>query len=114
VASAQQPVAGGSIAPPITGPVSASNVPANAAGAPVVALPTFNPSSTPAANVAAPMTVPEAAEPPVADASPPPSLGPDEPDERVTAFVESIRVMGIRSSGTESRVLMNERVYRVN
>jgi hypothetical protein len=36
------------------------------------------------------------------------------PNERIVAFVEAIRVTGIRSSGTESRVLMNERVYRVN
>jgi hypothetical protein len=39
---------------------------------------------------------------------------PAGPDERVTTFVEAIRVTGIRSSGAESRVLMNERVYRVN
>ena len=37
-----------------------------------------------------------------------------KPDERVHAFVDSIRVMGIRSSGDESRVLMNDRVFRVN
>jgi hypothetical protein len=41
-------------------------------------------------------------------------LAPDAPDERVTAFVDAVRVTGIRSSGAESRVLMNERVYRVN
>ena len=43
-----------------------------------------------------------------------PTLAPDAPDERVAAFVEAVRVTGIRSSGAESRVLMNERVYRVN
>jgi hypothetical protein len=36
------------------------------------------------------------------------------PDERVAAFVDAVRVTGIRSSGNDSRVLMNERVYRVN
>ena len=46
--------------------------------------------------------------------APAPSLAPDTPDERITAFVDSVRVTGIRSSGAESRVLMNERVYRVN
>jgi hypothetical protein len=35
-------------------------------------------------------------------------------DERVYAFIETIRVTGIRSSGDDSRVLMNNRVYRVN
>jgi hypothetical protein len=49
-----------------------------------------------------------------AAAEPVPNLAPDAPDDRVTAFVESVRVTGIRSSGSESRVLMNERVYRVN
>ena len=39
---------------------------------------------------------------------------PAKPDDRVTAFVEGVKVTGIRSSGSESRVLMNERVYRVN
>ncbi len=37
-----------------------------------------------------------------------------KPDEQVVVFVESIKVAGVRSSGNESRVLMNERVYRVN
>jgi hypothetical protein len=44
----------------------------------------------------------------------PPPADPKAPDERIAAFVDSIRVTGIRSSGAESRVLMNERVYRVN
>lgn len=35
-------------------------------------------------------------------------------DERVSLFVDAIRVAGIRSSGNESRVLMNDRVFRVN
>ena len=39
---------------------------------------------------------------------------PKGPDERVAAFVDAVRVTGIRSSGADSRVLMNERVYRVN
>jgi hypothetical protein len=46
----------------------------------------------------------------------PPASPPAPPvrDERVAAFVEAVRVTGIRSSGNESRVLMNDRVYRVN
>lgn len=35
-------------------------------------------------------------------------------DPRVHAFVDAIRVTGIRSSGNESKVLMNDRVFRVN
>jgi hypothetical protein len=49
----------------------------------------------------------------VAAATPPPAPT-AKPDERVHAFVDSIRVSGIRSSGGESRVLMNDRVFRVN
>jgi hypothetical protein len=63
---------------------------------------TSPPATAPAAPAAAPVVQ-----------SPPP-LDPTAPDERVAAFVETIRVTGIRSSGAESRVLMNERVYRVN
>lgn len=41
-------------------------------------------------------------------------MAPASPNERIAAFVEAIKVTGIRSSGAESRVLMNDRVYRVN
>ncbi len=34
--------------------------------------------------------------------------------EQVQAFVDAVRVTGIRSSGADSKVLMNDRVYRVN
>ncbi|MFM1852438.1 MAG: hypothetical protein RIS54_2122 [Verrucomicrobiota bacterium] len=35
-------------------------------------------------------------------------------DERVYAFIDELQVMGVRSSGTGSKVLMKDRVYRVN
>jgi hypothetical protein len=35
-------------------------------------------------------------------------------DPRIIAFVDAIRVTGIRSSGSESKVLMNDKVFRVN
>jgi hypothetical protein len=35
-------------------------------------------------------------------------------DPRIMDFVDAIRVAGVRSSGAESKVLMNDRVYRVN
>jgi len=44
----------------------------------------------------------------------PTPTAPPKHDERVNQFVDAIRVAGIRSSGTESRVLMNDRVFRVN
>ncbi|MEO6244304.1 MAG: hypothetical protein ABIQ12_02610 [Opitutaceae bacterium] len=40
--------------------------------------------------------------------------GPPKPDEQTLRYVEAIKVAGVRSSGNESRVLMNERVYRVS
>jgi len=35
-------------------------------------------------------------------------------DLRILTFIDAIRVAGIRSSGAESKVLMNDRVYRLN
>ncbi len=55
--------------------------------------------ATPAAS-AAPLAIP-----PVADLT---------LSEQVQAFVDAVRVTGIRSSGADSKVLMNDRVYRVN
>lgn len=36
------------------------------------------------------------------------------PDVRAQQFVDALRVTGIRASGDDSKVLMNDRVYRVN
>jgi len=66
-------------------------------------------------------TIPEA----MANAAPPgqlsialPTASPDTPsasrDESIYAFIDKIKVTGIRSSGADSKVLMNARVYRVN
>ena len=61
----------------------------------------------------APAAAPQA-EPAPAPVTPAPVAGPAKADERIARFVEAIKVTGIRSSGAESRVLMNDRVYRVN
>lgn len=37
-----------------------------------------------------------------------------QPDPRIQAFIDTIKVAGIRSSGTDSKVLMNDKVFRVN
>ena len=47
-------------------------------------------------------------------AIPPISPAARQPELHIQLFVDAIRVMGIRSSGGESKVLMNDRVYRVN
>jgi len=62
-------------------------------------------------------TAPIASSPGPTSASPAasaPASNTAAPDERVASFVEAVRVTGIRSFGNESRVLMNERVFRVN
>ena len=103
--------------------------PATASAAPVVqvAPPPIVPTAPPALPLTAspPVTVAPAASPPpspaavdttaTAPASPVPAPAAlVKTDERVHAFVDAIRVAGIRSSGTDSRVLMNDRVFRVN
>jgi|UniRef100_UPI00404B0C99 hypothetical protein len=35
-------------------------------------------------------------------------------DDRIYAYIETLQVVGIRSSGADSKVLMNNRVFRVN
>ena len=63
----------------------------------------------PAAASVAPVPAPEPEKPaPDRAAAPPPRLEP-----RATTFIENIRVAGIRASGTDSKVLMNDRVYRI-
>lgn len=36
------------------------------------------------------------------------------PDPRILAFIDTVRITGIRASGADSKVLMNDRVFRVN
>ncbi|AOS45550.1 hypothetical protein Verru16b_02631 [Lacunisphaera limnophila] len=65
----------------------------------------------PAARVAETRPAAQPAAPTVAEparaATPPRRL-----DARATTYIESIRVAGIRASATDSKVLMNDRVYR--
>jgi len=84
-----------------------ANAPAVAAPAPPQA-PATAPSST--ASSTAPATSPAATAPIPAPAAP--AAAPAKPDERVAAYVDSIRVSATRAA--EGRVLMNDRVYRIN
>jgi hypothetical protein len=76
----------------------ASNAPAESSAPAAVELP------------AIPLTQPAPTAP---TAEPAPAPAPALPDPRIQTFVDAIRVAGIRSSGAESKVLMNDRVYRV-
>ncbi|MEO6006403.1 MAG: hypothetical protein ABIZ04_15520 [Opitutus sp.] len=69
--------------------------------------------------VGAATSAPAATETVVAAVAAPPVAIPEvttagQPELKIQLFVDSIRVMGIRSSGGESKVLMNDRVFRVN
>ncbi len=73
------------------------------------------PAPTPVVTTPPPTPTPAYATVPAIAAAPPaPAATAPKHDERVNQFVDAIRVAGIRSSGTESRVLMNDRVFRVN
>ena len=96
---------------PVVAPVPAPVAP------PVVTQPRAQPV------VETPAPPPAAAPPPTLVATQPataPAALADQPaappktDERVHAFVDAIKVAGIRSSGGDGRVLMNDRVFRVN
>jgi hypothetical protein len=80
----------------------------SASGVSTVAVPVA--PATTVATVAAPNPVAPAATP--ASTSPAPGEKPTQ--EQIQTFVDGIRVAGIRSSGGGSKVLMNDRVYRVN
>ena len=108
--AATEPVAPSSTSAAVTAssatpPVVASAEPATATP-PAAVTPSALPQTAPAPTAATSATT--------SAQSAAPALAPGEPDERVAAFVDAVRVTGIRSSGAESRVLMNERVYRVN
>jgi hypothetical protein len=88
---------------------SDSSTPSPVAPAPVISLAIPVVEKSPPV-VAAPEPVIAAA--PIA--APPPAPAAREPELHIQLFVDAIRVMGVRSSGGESKVLMNDRVYRVN
>jgi len=51
--------------------------------------------------------------PPARPASPPPPAGPTK-HERILSFIENARVAGVRVAGDDSKVLLNDHVYRLN
>jgi hypothetical protein len=102
-----------------------------AAPAPVIVVPAAAPASSaaidlssvklPAAEAVAAaeakpdVTAPSPAPVPVATVPVSAPAGTNAPqDIRILTFIDAIRVTGIRSSGNESKVLMNDRVYRIN
>jgi hypothetical protein len=83
-------------------PVVASATPAAAGGSATGEAASVPPAAAPSPAAVAPVMVPEN-----------PAAAP-APDPRIQAFVDKVRIAGIRSSGEDSKVIMNDRVYRVN
>ncbi len=95
---------------------------------PVVFVPLAPAAETPAAQIPesvsfptpALATIPSAPPPnpvvttPAEPATPPVAATSNQPDERILDYIDRLTVLGVRSSGSDSRVLMNDRVYRVN
>jgi hypothetical protein len=109
-----------------TAPIAAVAEPLPALILPKIELPaTLTPAPTPAP-VATPTRMETASvERPPMSASRAPTEVKSEPkpvtptlkptaDERVNVFLDALRITGIRSSGSDSRVMMNEHVYRLN
>lgn len=98
---------------PATTPVETAPAPSASPANTAAVTATANPAPEPATATA---TESASTAAPVASAAAAPATPRTDgkTDPRISAFVDAIRVAGIRSSGNESRVLMNEKVYRVN
>lgn len=103
-APAPEPVAIAIALPPIGQP--APVVPSETAPAPA-------PAPADSVPIAEP-TLAAATEPAAETAVDPTSPGGTRPNPRVNAFLDTIRVSGIRASATDPRVSMNDRVFRLN
>lgn len=120
-AAPAQPSATGSTAAVATAapPPSQTETPAPRTPPPAPA-PTTAPPAAPVAVVSTPtpppsVKFPEA--PPAEPAAAAPSTAPKtraDRDPRILAYLDSLRVAGIRPAGADSKVLMNDRVYRLN
>lgn len=109
-AAASAPIAAPATPPPaITLPVPLPSVetpsPATSTPAPLTAEPVVATAAT------APLVIPSAPAP--LAVNPPAPTGPARPTPRLIQAVEALRVTGIRAAGADSKVLMNDRVYRV-
>lgn len=102
---------------------SSAKIAAAAGNALAAATPTDTPkdanaTTAPAFNIATATATPP---PPVskeivAESAPaaPGQVFKSRPDPKILAYVDTLRVTGIRAAGSDSKVLMNDHVYRVN
>jgi hypothetical protein len=105
--------------PPPSDPTSAppaAATPSTVAGTPA---PVPAPGPTPTSSVPpppAPAPTPAVESPPPSPSPRPAATAPSvaQADPQVQIYIDALKVAGIRSSGGDSRVLMNDRVYRLN
>lgn len=90
--------------------------PAAAEPSPVIIAPVIvKAAATPAENPASPPPVVEEPAAATAAATPAPEPAAEGSlEDRINTFVDKLRVTGIRTSDSGSKVLMNDHVYRVN
>jgi hypothetical protein len=103
--------------PIVTSSPSANPAPAGAAAAPL-------PDSAPPASSAPPSVSVDVSQTPapVTVEGPPPAPrpvvsrqpAPPRQDSKILVFIDKLKVLGIRAAGTDSKVLMSGRVYRLN
>lgn len=100
---------------PNSPPSDRPSVASNATVAPAAAATATPP---PATVPASPATAAPAANTPLPSASAPAAVNTAavtaKPDERIHAFVDAMRITAVKAAGADSRVMMNDRVYRVN
>lgn len=96
---------------PPAAPAAAVSAPPPPPAAPVSAAPAIAPSTTVAVSAPSPA-------PPVTPASPavtaPLANATPRPDEKIAEYLDRLRILGVRSPGPDARVLIGERVYRIN
>lgn len=101
-------------APPAPSPsVSTFVVPNVTPGTPAPAAPIQTAPAAPVPRIEPAKPVAVAPAPVVEVPKPEPAAPPPRLEARAINFIESIRVAGIRASATDSKVLMNDRVYRI-
>lgn len=99
---------------PVT-PVQTARVPASAPAPFVVPVVTTPVPVVPQPAAAPPPAPPVIVSPPPAPVAkaPRPAGPPSKLEPNAIAYIEDIRIAGIRASATDSKVLMNDRVYRI-
>jgi hypothetical protein len=117
VTAFQPPTVALSPPPIVTSSPSANPAPAGAAAAPL-------PDSAPPASSAPPSVSVDVSQTPapVTVEGPPPAPrpvvsrqpAPPRQDSKILVFIDKLKVLGIRAAGTDSKVLMSGRVYRLN